>query len=39
MLILRNLLAGPNLLGELRKTIHYISQNVLTDNLRSMEAD
>ena len=39
LLILRNLLAGPNRFGELRKTIPGISQKVLTDNLRSMEQD
>ncbi|GAB6181408.1 helix-turn-helix domain-containing protein [Desulfotomaculum defluvii] len=39
LLILRNLLAGPNRFGELRKTIPGISQKVLTDNLRSMEED
>jgi DNA-binding HxlR family transcriptional regulator len=39
LLILRNLLAGPNRFGELRKTIPGISQKVLTDNLRAMEED
>lgn len=39
LLILRNLLGGPNRFGELRKTIPGISQKVLTDNLRSMEED
>lgn len=39
LLILRNLLAGPNRFGELRRTIPGISQKVLTDNLRSMEKD
>lgn len=39
LLILRNLLAGSNRFGELRKTITGISQKVLTDNLRSMEQD
>lgn len=39
LLILRNLLAGPNRFGELRKTIPGLSQKVLTDNLRSMEQD
>ena len=39
LFILRNLLAGPNRFGELRKTIPGISQKVLTDNLRSMEQD
>jgi len=39
LLILRNLFAGPNRFGELRKTIPGISQKVLTYNLRSMEKD
>jgi DNA-binding HxlR family transcriptional regulator len=39
LLILRNILAGPNRFGELRKTIPGISQKVLTDNLRAMEED
>lgn len=39
LLILRNLLAGMQRFGELRKTIPGISQKVLTDNLRSMEDD
>lgn len=39
LLILRNLLKGPNRFGELRKTLPGISQKVLTDNLRSMEQD
>jgi DNA-binding HxlR family transcriptional regulator len=39
LLILRNLLVGPNRFNELRKTISGISQKVLTDNLRSMEQD
>ena len=39
LLIMRNLLAGPNRFGQLRKTIPGISQKVLTDNLRSMEED
>jgi DNA-binding HxlR family transcriptional regulator len=39
LLILRNLLSGPNRFGELRKTIPGISQKVLTDNLRAMEED
>lgn len=38
LLILRNLLAGPNRFGELLKTIP-VSQNVLPDNLRSLEQD
>jgi len=39
LLILRNLLAGTQRFGQLRKTIPGISQKVLTDNLRSMEED
>lgn len=39
LLILRNLLAGTQRFGELKKTIPGISQKVLTDNLRSMEED
>lgn len=39
LLILRNLLAGPNRFGELIKGVPGISQKVLTDNLRSMEGD
>jgi len=39
LFILRNLLAGSNRFGELRKSIPGISQKVLTDNLRSMEND
>ena len=39
LFILRNLLAGTNRFGELRKTVPGISQKVLTDNLRSMEHD
>jgi DNA-binding HxlR family transcriptional regulator len=39
LLILRNLLAGTQRFGELRKTIPGISQKVLTENLRSMEED
>lgn len=39
LLILRNLLSGPNRFGELLKGIPGISQKVLTDNLRSMESD
>jgi DNA-binding HxlR family transcriptional regulator len=39
LLILRNLLVETNRFGELRNTIPGISQKVLTDNLRSLEAD
>ena len=39
LLIMRNLLVGPNRFGELRKTIPGINQKVLTDNLCSMEQD
>lgn len=39
LLILRNLLSGPNRFGELLKGIPGISQKVLTDNLRAMESD
>ena len=39
LLIIRNLLAGPQRFTELRKTIPGISQKVLTDNLRALEDD
>lgn len=39
LLILRNLLARPWRFNELRKDLAGISQKVLTDSLRSMEAD
>ncbi len=39
LLIMRNLLSGTQRFGELRKGITGISQKVLTENLRSMEAD
>ncbi len=39
LLILRNLLARPWRFNELHKNLDGISQKVLTDNLRSMEAD
>ena len=39
LLILRNLLARPWRFNELRKDLDGISQKVLTDSLRSMEAD
>ena len=39
LLIMRNLLARPWRFNELRKNLEGISQKVLTDSLRSMEAD
>lgn len=39
LLIIRNLLARPWRFNELRKALEGISQKVLTDSLRSMEAD
>ena len=39
LLILRNLLARPWHLNELRRDLEGISQKVLTDSLRSMEQD
>lgn len=39
LLILRNLLQRPWRFNEMRKSIPGISQKVLTDSLRSMEAD
>lgn len=39
LLILQNLLVGTKRFNELRKIIPGISQKVLTENLRSMEAD
>ncbi len=39
LLILRNLLQRPWRFNELRKSLGGISQKVLTDSLRSMEAD
>lgn len=39
LLILRDVLTGPKRFGALRKSLEGISQKVLTDNLRSMEAD
>ena len=39
LLILRNLMARPWRFNELKKSIDGISQNVLTDALRAMEAD
>lgn len=39
LLILRNLMARPWRFNELRRDLTGISQKVLTDSLRSMEAD
>ena len=39
VLILRDLLTGTKLFGELKKSIGSISQKVLTSNLRAMEDD
>ncbi len=39
LLILRNLLQRPWRFNELKKNLEGISQKVLTDSLRSMEAD
>lgn len=39
LLIIRNLLVRPWRFNELQKSLEGISQKVLTDNLRSMEAD
>ncbi len=39
LLIMRNLLARPWRFNELRRDLEGISQKVLTDSLRSMEAD
>ena len=39
LLILRNLLVRPCRFNELQKSIDGISQKVLTDSLRAMEAD
>ena len=39
LLIMRNLLARPWRFNELKKNLDGISQKVLTDSLRSMEAD
>ena len=39
LLIMRNLLVRPWRFNELRKNLDGISQKVLTDSLRSMEAD
>lgn len=37
LLILRDILTGPQRFGELRKSLDGISQKVLTDSLRDME--
>jgi len=39
LLVMRNLLARPWRFNELQKNLEGISQKVLTDSLRSMEAD
>ncbi len=39
LLIIRNLMARPWRFNELRRDLNGISQKVLTDSLRSMEAD
>lgn len=39
LLIIRNLLDGPQRFGELKKGLPGISQKVLTDNLRNLEKD
>lgn len=39
LLIMRNLLARPWRFNELKKDLEGISQKVLTDSLRSMDAD
>ncbi|MBR1552919.1 MAG: helix-turn-helix transcriptional regulator [Schwartzia sp.] len=39
LLILRNLLSRPWRFNELQKNLEGISQKILTDSLRSMEAD
>ena len=39
LLIMRNLLVRPWRFNELKKSLEGISQKVLTDSLRSMEAD
>ena len=39
LLIMRNLLARPWRFNELKRDLEGISQKVLTDSLRSMEAD
>ena len=37
--ILRDILTGPKRFGELHKSLNGVSQKVLTENLRGMEAD
>ncbi len=39
LLIIRNLLRAPQRFSKLKRTIPGISQKVLTDNLRALEAD
>lgn len=39
LLIIRDLLDGPKRFSELKKSLPAISQKVLTDNLRALEAD
>lgn len=39
LLIIRNLLTGPQRFTEIRKALPGISQKVLTDNLRALESD
>ena len=39
LLIIRNLLHGPQRFSELKRGIPGISQKVLTDNLRALEGD
>lgn len=39
LLIIRDILGGPQRFGELRKSLEGISQKVLTDSLRDMERD
>lgn len=39
LLIIRNLMARPWRFNELKRDLNGISQKVLTDSLRSMEAD
>lgn len=39
LLILRDILTGPKRFGKLQKSLEGISQKVLTDSLREMEAD